>query len=97
MLENYKDGQPIFYNITTNAILNNKISHAYIFDSNGNSLVMEMVMSFVKQIICMDIKQDDIKENIFSISSLNFIIFYFYGWIFCETICNWKISECFEC
>ena len=45
-------------------ILNNKISHAYIFDSNGNSLVMEMVMSFVKQIICMDIKQDDIKENI---------------------------------
>ncbi len=65
MLENYKDGQPIFYNITTNAILNNKISHAYIFDSNGNSLVMEMVMSFVKQIICMDIKQDDIKENIY--------------------------------
>lgn len=30
MLELYKDGQPIFYNMVNNAIKNNKLSHAYI-------------------------------------------------------------------
>ena len=45
MLELYKDGQPIFYNMVNNAIKNNKLSHAYIFDSNGNPDVMDIVLS----------------------------------------------------
>ena len=59
MLELYKDGQPIFYNMVNNAIKNNKLSHAYIFDSNGNPDVMDIVLSFVKEIICMDITDDN--------------------------------------
>ena len=64
MLELYKDGQPIFYNMVNNAIKNNKLSHAYIFDSNGNSDVMDIVLSFVKEIICMDITDDNNIKNI---------------------------------
>lgn len=64
MLELYKDGQPIFYNMVNNAIKNNKLSHAYIFDSNGNPDVMDIVLSFVKEIICMDITDDNNIKNI---------------------------------
>ena len=50
MLELYKDGQPIFYNMVNNAIKNNKLSHAYIFDSNGNPDVMDIVLQ-ISQLI----------------------------------------------
>ena len=64
MLECYKDGQPLFYSIARNAIFNNRVSHAYIFDSNGNPLAMKMVMDFVKEIVCMDLDDDKSRENI---------------------------------
>lgn len=64
MLECYKDGQPIFYRIAMNAINNSKLSHAYIFDSNGNSSVMNIVYDFVKEIICFDINDKDSINNI---------------------------------
>lgn len=64
MLKLYKDGQPIFYNMVNNVIKNNKLSHAYIFDSNGNPDVMDIVLSFVKEIICMDITDDNNIKNI---------------------------------
>ncbi len=54
MLSKYESGQPLFYNVFMNAILNDKLSHAYLVDSNGNSEVFEIVMSFVKEIICHD-------------------------------------------
>ena len=54
MLELYKDGQPVVYNMLMNAINNNKLSHAYIFDSNGNPDVMDIVLSFVKSIVCLE-------------------------------------------
>ena len=73
MLELYKDGQPIFYNMVNNAIKNNKLSHAYIFDSNGNPDVMDIVLSFVKYI--------------FSINSL-LICFCFPRYIFPSEILN---------
>lgn len=65
MLDAYKDGQAVAYNIMMNAINNNKLSHAYLFDSNGNSDVMNIVLSFVKIIICMDKKSDEEILNIF--------------------------------
>ena len=59
MLELYKDGQPIFYNMVNNAIKNNKLSHAYIFDSNGNPDVMDIVLSFVKSIVCLEYNDEN--------------------------------------
>lgn len=63
MLEGYKDGQPVVYNMLMNAINNGKLSHAYIFDSNGNSDVFDIVLSFVKMILCKDI-DDENEKNI---------------------------------
>lgn len=64
MLEVYKDGQPVVYNMLMNAINNNKLSHAYIFDSNGNSDVFDIVLSFVKMILCKEISDE---KEIFNI------------------------------
>ncbi len=63
MLEVYKDGQPVLYHMLNNAIINNKISHAYLFDSNGNSDVFDIVMSFVKDIVLFD-SGDSFDSNI---------------------------------
>ena len=38
MLEKYKDEQSFLYNLLTNAIKNNKISHAYLFETNNNPI-----------------------------------------------------------
>lgn len=65
MLEKYKDGQPIVYNILNNAIKNNKLSHAYLFDSNGNSNIMDIVLSFAKMIITSDVKNEEEKKLIY--------------------------------
>lgn len=64
MLEDYKYGQPVVYNMIMNAINNNKLSHAYVFDSNGNSDVFDIVLSFVKLILCKDIDDESEKINV---------------------------------
>lgn len=64
MLEGYKDGQPVVYSMLMNAINNGKLSHAYIFDSNGNSDVFDIVLSFVKMILCKDIDDENDKNVI---------------------------------
>ncbi len=64
MLDNYKYDQPILYNVLNNSISNNKLSHAYLFDSNGNSDVYNIVLSFTKMIITTDINDENEKENI---------------------------------
>ena len=62
MLDEYKYGQPIVYNVLNNAIVNNKLSHAYLFDSNGNSDVEKIVLSFVKMIITNNILDENEKK-----------------------------------
>ena len=52
MLDDYKVTQNIFYNIVNNAIINNKLSHAYLIEKNDNIEAMKIVLSFVKAIIC---------------------------------------------
>lgn len=52
MLDDYKDGQVIFYNVLSMAIKNNKISHAYLFENKGNDKCIEIILSFVKAILC---------------------------------------------
>lgn len=59
MLDKYKSGQPILYNVLMNAILNNKLSHAYLFDSNGNPETMDIILSFVKMIVCLNKSDED--------------------------------------
>lgn len=66
MLDNYKEGQAVAYNIMMNAINNNKLSHAYLFNAGDNSDVMDIVLSFVKMIVCLDKNSDEEKLNICS-------------------------------
>lgn len=59
MLSDYKDIQPIQYNILVNQIKNNKISHAYLFDENNNDYAYSFVMSFVKEILCNNLSNEE--------------------------------------
>lgn len=52
MLSDYRDKQSIAYNIFINEINNNSISHAYLIDENGYSESFNMILSFVKSILC---------------------------------------------
>ena len=54
MLDNFKNDQFIPYTIITNAIKNNKLSHAYLIDGNNYEYAFDFVMSFVKTIVCED-------------------------------------------
>lgn len=50
MLDDYKNIQPIAYSLLKNSIISNKFSHAYIFESNGNSY--EYAIAFAKSLLC---------------------------------------------
>ena len=52
MLEEFENEQPIAYRILKNAIDNNKISHAYIFETNGYKNINKLTLAFVKSILC---------------------------------------------
>lgn len=52
MLDKYKEEQPILYNLLTNAIKNDKLSHAYLFETNNNPNSLDIIYSFVKEIMC---------------------------------------------
>lgn len=56
MLDKYKDGQPILYQLTQNIIKNNKISHAYLFEKNNNEDASDIILSFVKALLCPNSK-----------------------------------------
>ena len=60
MLEEYREGQAVAYNVMMNALNNNKLSHAYLFDSNGNPDVINIIYSFVKMIISLDLPTDEL-------------------------------------
>ena len=61
MLNVYKDKQLIAYNLLNNDIINNCVTHAYLFDENNYSDSFGMVISFVKDILCENI---GIKKNL---------------------------------
>lgn len=52
MLEDFKQEQPIAYKILKNTTINNKYSHAYLFETNGYYNSIPLVFSFVKTILC---------------------------------------------
>lgn len=63
MLEKYKEVQPIVYSLLKKSINNNKLSHAYLFDINNNPNNYDVILSFVKDIFCIDKSQSE-RENI---------------------------------
>lgn len=52
MLDDYKDTQSTSYNILSNVINNNKISHAYLIETNGNINGFDFALSFAKALLC---------------------------------------------
>ncbi len=56
MLDDYKEGQPIVYNILLNAMNNQKISHAYLISSDNIEISNEFALSFAKSLICPENK-----------------------------------------
>lgn len=59
MLNEYKDLEPIIYRQMTNSI-NGNLSHAYLFNTNGNVYAEKMINAFVKAILCKE--HGDIEE-----------------------------------
>lgn len=53
MLGDYKNYEPIIYRQMKN-ILNKNLSHAYLFDMNHNIYAEDMVLAFVKSILCKE-------------------------------------------
>lgn len=52
MFEKYKSGQPIAIKILENIVKNKNYSHAYLFETNGNSEILYIAKEFVKNIFC---------------------------------------------
>ena len=52
MLDNYIKTQNIAYNILKNSIKNDKISHAYLIETQGNDYGFDFALSFAKALLC---------------------------------------------
>lgn len=52
MLDLYVDSQSVIYKILKNSLTKDQLSHAYLFESNGNGQAFDMAVSFAKTIFC---------------------------------------------
>lgn len=53
MLDSYSEKQPIIYKILSNSITKKQLSHAYLFESNGNNgHAYQMAVAFAKSLLC---------------------------------------------
>lgn len=52
MFEDYKEKQSAFYNYLTTSLKNNKISHAYLIETNGVSYAYDLAISLAKFFLC---------------------------------------------
>lgn len=59
MLDTYKQTQPIAYKILKNAVSKEKYSHAYLFETNGFYDSDNLILSFIKEILCENINRED--------------------------------------
>ena len=64
LISNYSSKQPTAFQTLKNSLLNNKISHAYLFETNDYEFSNDFIMSFVKDIFCIDIEDNRQKDNI---------------------------------
>lgn len=59
MLCDFKTDQLLAYNLLTRDIENNCITHAYLIDENNYYKSYDMVLSFVKEIICRGVSDEE--------------------------------------
>ena len=52
MLDDYKEEQELVYNVLINSMNNNKVSHAYLFETSGSLNDYNIVIAFAKSLIC---------------------------------------------
>ena len=52
MLDDFKDSQFVAYSLFNNAINSDKLSHAYLIDTNYFDGAFDFVLAFVKSILC---------------------------------------------
>lgn len=57
MLDEFKDKQPLAYDIMKKEIFNNQLSHAYLIDENNYENSFDMIMAFVKEIVCSNLSE----------------------------------------
>lgn len=62
MLIDYEEQKNV-YNIMFNEINNGHISHAYLIDENNNLQSFDIVLSFVKEILCLNLSDEE-RDNI---------------------------------
>lgn len=61
MLDDYQEKQSIIYQMMKNAVTKQKISHAYLFDIKNSKQGSDMIMAFVKYLLCPE-KKSNLKE-----------------------------------
>ncbi len=64
MLDKYVTEQPNLCSLLSNAISNDKLSHAYILDSNGNMDALDIATAFAKEVVCYNIHDENEKKII---------------------------------
>lgn len=52
MLDDYKESQAVVYKTLINSVKKNKYSHAYLFETHGSFEALELVLAFVKYLLC---------------------------------------------
>ena len=52
MLYSYQDKHNVNYDMLCSSVKNNKVSHAYLIDENNNKDAFNLIIDFVKKIIC---------------------------------------------
>lgn len=64
MFDDYKDSQSIVYTMVKNSIKLDKVSHAYLIDSNNFSDIDNFITSFIKVLLCPNhYSNDDLCEG----------------------------------
>lgn len=61
-LDKYNNSQLVAYKTLKQAIFNNRLSHAYIFETNGFSESEDFIKAFVKDIFCVELEQEQTKK-----------------------------------
>lgn len=52
MIGEYKDEQPVLFDVLSNEITSNKISHAYLFNISSSVNAFPFIFAFIKSILC---------------------------------------------
>ena len=63
MFEEYLKEQELPVKILTNEIKNDKLSHAYIFETNNYTKAYDLIIQFVKYIMCPESREKNHDEN----------------------------------